>query len=853
MSQPTRVVGKGFQQGLVVPHGPAELTPLVRDPDTAARLEENAQYGGGALVEEFGGEPTAALITRLPRLQSWIRDVVAAAGLPPVWAVLPPTESPLDHRSGEGLVAVVGAILYVSRDQFRPNVEASLRHWSDGSAALGETAFARLYRTDGHGADGERPDPAADAEPVCTPLPLNESQVEAVRRARHEPILAISGPPGSGKSHTVAAIASDAVTRGGSVLIATRSEHAAAVVAGMLDRQAGPDPVLFATTNRDDLVRQVTQRGAGDLDVRRAHAALDEARAAQDLAERAVTRALHLETSVDRAAAWDGLVTELVALAPGAFAPERDVAALTALADRAAAETPSWWGRWRGRRAERRLRTSLGADAATPIADLRTALRCATDRRDAAELATGDGTALAPLWDHLLRADATVHAAAGRVAEVEAARDDRRRRGRAAAGALAVALRAGRRQRRALLRQIDGPAVVGALPLWVGTLRDIEDLLPDTPGLFDLVILDEASQIDQVSAASALLRGRRAVVVGDPRQLRHVSFVGDDQSRAALAAHDLTGMAGTLDVRRASILDVASGATAVTWLDEHYRSVPHLIEFSARRFYDGRLTIATRHPRNEVTDVIDVVRTGPGPDAELAAALKVVRRLCADGRTDIALITPFRDLADKAQSEILAEYPVEEVERLRLRVGTVHAFQGAEADHAVLVLGVEPGDPPGRRRFVEDPHLFNVLVTRARLSITVVTGLPPRDASPADALIEQYLVHADRPPSPPRSGPAKSPWASALERELAAAGLVVRPDYPVGHWTVDLCVGDDDAAAVEAGVHRDGPQAHVARHRMLAAAGWRIVDGYPSRWDGDPTRAAVELAGDLGLAGLPAP
>ena len=251
--------------------------------------------------------------------------------------------------------------------------------------------------------------------------------------------------------------------------------------------------------------------------------------------------------------------------------------------------------------------------------------------------------------------------------------------------------------------------------------------------------------------------------------------------------------------------------------------------------------------------MIDVVRTGPGPDAELAAALEVVRRLCADGRTDIALITPFRDLADKAQSEILAAYPVEEVERLRLRVGTVHAFQGAEADHAVLVLGVEPDDPPGRRRFVEDPHLFNVLVTRARLSITVVTGLPPRDASPADTLIEQYLVHADRPPNPPRGGPAPSPWASALARELAAAGLVVRPDYPVGHWTVDLCVGDHDAAAVEAGVHPDGPQAHVARHRMLAAAGWRIVDGYPSRWDGDPTRAAVELAGDLRPAGLPAP
>ena len=299
-------------------------------------------------------------------------------------------------------------------------------------------------------------------------------------------------------------------------------------------------------------------------------------------------------------------------MAPRVFDPGSDLATLTALADRATAPAGSWWGRWRSRRAGRRLRAAAGAAEATSLADLQTALRCATDRRDAAELAAGAGTVLAPAWDHLRRADAAVHAAAGRVAEVEAAREDRRRRGRGAARDLATALRAGRRQRRRLLRALDGRAVVQALPLWVGTLRDVEDLLPDTPALFDLVILDEASQIDQVLGAAALLRARRAVIVGDPRQLRHVSFVGDDQVRAGLEAHGLADAAGTLDVRRASVLDVAAGVTPVTWLDEHYRSVPHLIEFSARRFYDGRLTVATRHPANEATDVIDVVRVDAG-------------------------------------------------------------------------------------------------------------------------------------------------------------------------------------------------------------------------------------------------
>lgn len=852
LAQPVQLPGGQMRFGLIVPHGLPELTPLVRDPDVAARLEAAAQYGGGALVEE-GGPASAALLARLPRLQRWIRDVVAAAGLPPVRAVLPPSENPLDHRTREGLVAVVGAILYVSRDQFRPSVEASLRLWA-GRTDLDHTAFARLYAGDGPEAATPEADPTGGdvTARVCTPLVLNAAQTEAVRRARHEGVVALSGPPGSGKSHTVAAIASDIVTRGGTVLVATRSEHAADVVAGLLDRQAGPDPVRFAGAGNEDLVMQATHRGTGRGDVHRAHAALEDAVAAQDLAERAIVRRLDLEASVERAPRWDGLVGELRALAPGAFSPDNDLTALSALLDRSQVPAGSRWARWRAGRAAARLRRRLGAGRATPLADLRTALRCATERRDAAALAAGDGTVLAPLWDHLLAADAAVRAAAGRVAEVEVGREDRRRRGRVAAGALATALRAGRRQRRALLRRIDGSALVQALPLWVGTLRDVEDLLPDTAGLFDLVILDEASQIDQVLAAGTLLRGRRAVVVGDPRQLRHVSFTSDDQVRTALADHHLSAAVGTLDVRRASVLDVAAGITPVTWLDEHYRSVPHLIEFSARRFYDGRLSVATRHPRNEATDVIDVVRvpapspaSGEAAAAELEAALTEVRRLAGAGRTDIAVVTPFRDLADKAQAALLDAYLLDDVERLRLRAGTVHAFQGAEADHVVLLLGVAPIDSAGRRRFVEDPHLFNVMVTRARRSLTVVTSLLPKDASASDGLIEQYLTHADHPPAPPRDAPATSAWAGSLARELAAAGLAVRAAYPVGHWTVDLCVGGTEAVALEAGVHPEGPLAHIARHRTLAAAGWRQVDGYPSRWDADPTRAAVELAGEL--------
>src|SRR5690606_32825313 len=133
---------------------------------------------------------------------------------------------------------------------------------------------------------------------------------------------------------------------------------------------------------------------------------------------------------------------------------------------------------------------------------------------------------------------------------------------------LATALRAGRRRRREMLSELGGD-VMRVLPLWIGTVTDVEDLLPAAPGLFDLVILDEASHIDQIRAAPVLARARRAMVVGDPRQLRFVSFVADVDVAEALRRYRLDDRA---DVRRVSAFDLAAAVAPVTWLDEHFRS-----------------------------------------------------------------------------------------------------------------------------------------------------------------------------------------------------------------------------------------------------------------------------------------
>jgi hypothetical protein len=218
-------------------------------------------------------------------------------------------------------------------------------------------------------------------------------------------------------------------------------------------------------------------------------------------------------------------------------------------------------------------------------------------------------------------------------------------------------------------------------------------------------------------------------------------------------------------------------------------------------------------------------------------------------------LTPFRSQAEALEAALVAAFPVEELERLGLRVGTVHSFQGSEARAVVASLALRDDDAASRLRFVADPHLFNVLVTRARERMVMVTSL-----TTSEGLVGEYLAFSGAGPGAPgaeagaetpRAGTGAVPaWADLLVVELRRAGVPVWRDYPVGAWTVDLCVGDGaGAAGLICAVHPDGVAAHMERQRALARHGWTLVDAFASRWSGDPVRAAIDLGATVTSAG----
>jgi hypothetical protein len=229
--------------------------------------------------------------------------------------------------------------------------------------------------------------------------------------------------------------------------------------------------------------------------------------------------------------------------------------------------------------------------------------------------------------------------------------------------------------------------------------------------------------------------------------------------------------------------------------------------------------------------------------AEVDRAVAELEKLLHAGVRSTGVVTPFRAQADALEAAVLKAFSADDLEALDLRVGTVHAFQGNERDVIIASMGVGPEEGAGSWRFVEDPHLFAVFMTRARRKMTILLSADP----PEGGLVASYLAQADSPPGPPKPARSLGPWTHLIADDLRSAGVPVLTAYPSGRHVVDICLADERASvAIECEVHPDGPDAHIDRHMALNRAGWEFVEAYRSRWGERRAELLVNLAATLG-------
>lgn len=82
------------------------------------------------------------------------------------------------------------------------------------------------------------------------------------------------------------------------------------------------------------------------------------------------------------------------------------------------------------------------------------------------------------------------------------------------------------------------PKITNILSCWAITSLSARRI-PFEPGYFDLIVIDEASQCDIASALPLLFRAKKAVIIGDPQQIRHISSLSKKQDQMLLEQHDV--------------------------------------------------------------------------------------------------------------------------------------------------------------------------------------------------------------------------------------------------------------------------------------------------------------------------
>lgn len=330
------------------------------------------------------------------------------------------------------------------------------------------------------------------------------------------------------------------------------------------------------------------------------------------------------------------------------------------------------------------------------------------------------------------------------------------------------------------------------------------------PGELGWVFIDEAGQATPQSAVGMLNRARRAVILGDPRQLMPVVTMPPALSEFLRLRHpgvercwspgesSLQTLADATMGEGAEIPDAVSGRPVWTGLPlrTHRRSLSPMFEIANRLSYanqmvqmtprvdDGRPSLScwwdvrgesyvplVRSRRSAAgqdgQSGAKSPRTDPPPRSdpkmireEMAWLRRTLQELSLDRRNrglSIFVLSPFRVVASGARRIIRELAP----KHVAVRAGTVHAFQGQEADVVVLVLGSAPGmRGRGQRRWAAMPaNLLNVAVTRARRDLIVIGDWGEWTIEPSFAVLAEAL---------PRRQAEVPPDAAVFDAELRA-------------------------------------------------------------------------------------
>ncbi len=580
------------------------------------------------------------------------------------------------------------------------------------------------------------------------PLPeeLSEMQSGVLHCAESYPLSAVSGPPGTGKSFTIACLALSQLSQGKSVLVVSQNQHAADVVRRKLIDDMDVEP---------GLTMLASEKGASA----EAKAQLHQMLRRNYLIDKKQTKRLRKK------------IVKLIDAKHDLEHEYRERLKLIENPIGASVQSGFWnLNHWRKKQEPK---TSL-FNLFLKLEDLGESIR-------------GRILRLYKLEHQLTARDLVA---------------DKTSRKSLQAFAASLTARNEHYQER-YYSDVNLAHVLKAVPLWFAALGNLNRFVPFERDMFDLVIIDEATQCNLSVCLPALQRAKKAVIVGDLKQLKHVSFVSYQQQQKLAENHDLSNTDINTDFRNTSVLDYALDACQLSeqsvQLDEHFRSHPQIIEFSNQAFYQGRLKIMTERPTNRQRSIhvlqVQGERLNKGVNKQEALAvlekLKSIiseqRRLPETDVHELGVLAFFSSQAEHLETLIFDQISLNDLRRHNIRVGTPFSFQGEERDHMLISCSIDEHTSGNSYSYLNRDDVFNVAITRARDYQTLFLSCEPdqvRSNSKLSAylkFIREYASGFEQSDSEKRDA-----FQSEISEWLNKRGIEVYPNFLVAGINIDI-------------------------------------------------------------------
>ena len=328
--------------------------------------------------------------------------------------------------------------------------------------------------------------------------------------------------------------------------------------------------------------------------------------------------------------------------------------------------------------------------------------------------------------------------------------------------------------------------------------------IPFKEALYDLLIIDEASQCDIASMIPLLMRAKRVAVIGDKQQLNHICLLSKQTDLSLIKNHNIEAR---WSYRNSSIYDLAGSMTEpenIVQLRDHHRSFMDIIQFSNKEFYDNTLRIATNYSRlnapNNGKPILGMqwmnvkgktIRPESGGAYNLQEAegvIRILQRLAIELEFEgsIGVTTPFHLQAEHITKALEQDSELRNHLELhnKILIDTVHKFQGDEKDVIIFSPVVSEGTKSQSLMFLKSTgNLFNVAVTRAR-SLLVTVGDKEFCKHCGVSYLENFAEYNGGQGAPVES----SEWEHILQRALSDAGIPVTAQYHVDKYYLDLAL-----------------------------------------------------------------